>query len=620
MIHMKTKQQKLAITPIQSLTLLSGYARKKLSEQTKAVSFIMLYLIGFQLMILVIPLSNPIKLLVGLTAVVLGLAFFLEGLFLSVMPLAEMAGAELPTKTKLPTTLMLAFSLGILATLAEPAMVVLKEVTNFIPMHKAPLLYYLFNEKNMIFVITLGLGVGFAMILGSLQSLKNFSLKILIVILVILALILSILAYIDPRSRPMVALSWDAGGIATGAVTVPLIIAFGLGISRVTGDKNEANGLGIITLANLSPVNALLILSLILRTSVPMPTEDLSTFLEDSKASVFLQEQHFSQTSEQANILSKRLSFFIQQFKAAITAVGPLVLILTLIIFAIIRKRPSFIDEKILGIVFSIIGMFFLNYGIQTGLNILGRDVGSHVYTIIKPEETPVTIISNFSPSNLEYFSKANGEMTAFFKLVFNDKIQYIPFEEKRYNSTTKEYYLKTNDFLLQQQVAKTWGKLFLFFMFFIFLGFGAVVAEPTLHALATTLSEMTAGSFPKAQLVRQVAMGVGVGLAIGVARMMLDIPFLFMLLPLYIIALILTLFSENTYTAIAWDAAGVSTGPITVPLVITVGLGINQFLGSSEQFGFLTLGATIPILILLTISLKTKIRQNRIQKEQGNT
>jgi Protein of unknown function (DUF1538) len=617
-MYMKASISKITITKAQSVALIMGYTEKKFSAQLRAISFITLYLIAFQLIILNVPLEHPISLFWGLLAVVLGLAFFLEGLSLSVMPLAEMAGAELPSKMPLLVTLILAFFLGMLATLAEPAMVILKEVANSIPMHRAPLLYYLFNYQNTTFVLALGLGVGLAILLGSLRTLKNFSLKAFIIGLLIMALVTSILAYLDPRSRPMIALAWDAGGIATGAVTVPLIIAFGMGLNRTRGGSGDGNGLGIVTLANLGPINTVLLLSLFTRSHVPMPADTIELFMQDPLASIFSQLPADAAT-DSMHTLSQDLFLFLGQIKAAITAVGPLVLALIFIILIFIRKRPTFVDEKILGILFSIIGMFFLNFGIQTGLTTLGRDIGVNVYNIIREEDPAPRIIPNFDLNYLEYAPRANGDMVPFLRIVIDNQISHIPFELERYNSVTHEYLLPDTTNLLQQELTRPWGRMMLFLAFFILLGFGAVVAEPTLHALANTLSEMTAGSFPKAQLINQVALGVGIGLAIGVVKMIFNVPFLFVMLPLYIIALILTIFSESTYMAIAWDAAGVATGPITVPLVITVGIGLNQHLKSDEQFGFLTLGATIPILILLTMSLRARIKQRRL-KQGGNT
>ncbi|NIZ40593.1 DUF1538 family protein [Entomospira entomophila] len=611
---MKAKANRIYITPRQSLALVHGYGKKKISEQLRAISFITIYLIIFQLIVLNIPLSDPVSIFIGLSAVVLGLAFFLEGLFLSVMPLAEMAGAELPSKMPLAITLILAFFLGILATLAEPAMVVLQEVANSIPMHQAPLLYYIFNYKSLILVMALGLGVGIAILLGSLLTLRNFSLKTFIISLLILALALSIIAYLDERSRPMVALAWDAGGIATGAVTVPLIIAFGLGLNRTTENDSESNGLGIVTLANLGPVNSVLLLSIIMRSFVPHPANDLESFLANPEAFSFIETLDALQVETTLNG-GKDVSFFLEQMKAAITAVGPLVLALALIIMIFIRKRPNFIDEKILGVIFTIIGMFFLNYGIQTGLTVLGRDVGSNIYSIIAEDEPSTSTIHNFDVDTLEYILRPNGESTPFFKISISGRVQHIPFEVENYDAESQTYHLGSTTTRLEREFNQPWSKMLLFLGFFILLGFGGVIAEPTLHTLANTLSELTAGSFPKAQLIQQVALGVGIGLAIGVIRMMWDIPFLFLLLPLYIFALVLTIFSESTYMAVAWDAAGVATGPITVPLVMTVGIGLNQHLPSQEQFGFLTLGATIPILILLTVSLKAKIQQKRLQQ-----
>lgn len=77
--------------------------------------------------------------------------------------------------------------------------------------------------------------------------------------------------------------------------------------------------------------------------------------------------------------------------------------------------------------IFTIIGMFFLNYGIQTGLTVLGRDVGSNIYSIIAEDEPSTSTIHNFDVDTLEYILRPNGESTPFFKISISGRVQHIP-------------------------------------------------------------------------------------------------------------------------------------------------------------------------------------------------
>jgi len=110
----------------QALKMLGPYAQSKIVDQIKTVSLIVAYLVLFQLIVLSIPISNALIVALGIGVVVLGLAFFMEGLFFGLMPLGEICGIRLPQKTVLPVILMFAFILGLGATFAEPAIGVLK--------------------------------------------------------------------------------------------------------------------------------------------------------------------------------------------------------------------------------------------------------------------------------------------------------------------------------------------------------------------------------------------------------------------------------------------------------------------------------------------------------------
>jgi hypothetical protein len=144
------------------------------------------------------------------------------------------------------------------------------------------------------------------------------------------------------------------------------------------------------------------------------------------------------------------------------------------------------------------------------------------------------------------------------------------------------------------------------------FLGFGATLAEPALNTLGLTVQNLTQGVFNKSTLLYAVSTGVAFGIALGLARIIFDLPLAWLLLPTYLLAVVLTLLSSEEFVNIAWDSAGVTTGPITVPLVLAMGLGIGDAVQVVEGFGMLAMASIGPILSVLAtglwIRLKTRL------------
>ena len=139
--------------------------------------------------------------------------------------------------------------------------------------------------------------------------------------------------------------------------------------------------------------------------------------------------------------------------------------------------------------------------------------------------------------------------------------------------------------------------------VFAFFLGYGATLAEPALNALGTTVEKITIGAFRKKLLMHTVAVGVGLGIAIGVLKITYNLPLAYLLLPAYLLLLILTSLSSEEFVNFGWDSAGVTTGPITVPLVLAMGLGISANIpGVSNGFGILALASAGPIVTVLTV------------------
>ncbi len=141
------------------------------------------------------------------------------------------------------------------------------------------------------------------------------------------------------------------------------------------------------------------------------------------------------------------------------------------------------------------------------------------------------------------------------------------------------------------------------------FLGYGATVAEPALNALGITTENLTNGVFKKKTLIKAVSVGVGFGIATGLAKLIFDLPLVWLLVPSYLLAVVLTFLSTEEFVNIAWDSAGVTTGPITVPLVLALGLGLGNATNAVEGFGILCMASIGPILTVLTTGLWAQYR-----------
>ena len=105
------------------------------------------------------------------------------------------------------------------------------------------------------------------------------------------------------------------------------------------------------------------------------------------------------------------------------------------------------------------------------------------------------------------------------------------------------------------------------------------------------------------------VALGVGIGIALGIMKIIFAWSIAKMLIPGYIIGMALTAFSSEEFVNVAWDSAGVTTGPVTVPLVLAMGLGFGKSLDAIEGFGILSMASICPIIAVLCTGLFIKLK-----------
>jgi hypothetical protein len=153
---------------------------------------------------------------------------------------------------------------------------------------------------------------------------------------------------------------------------------------------------------------------------------------------------------------------------------------------------------------------------------------------------------------------------------------------------------------------------LFLVLIFAFGMGYGATMAEPALNALGITVEGITVGTIKRVQIVQIVSIGVGIGIVLGLSRILFDLPLVWLLVGAYVLLIPLTYWSEEEFTAIAWDSGGVTTGPVTVPLVLAMGLSIGGELNIADGFGVLALASAFPIITVLLYGLYARSKQKR--------
>ncbi|GHU20593.1 hypothetical protein FACS189475_09580 [Betaproteobacteria bacterium] len=192
-----------------------------------------------------------VKLAVGYAGVVFGQVLFLVGLDVSVLPIGELIGSSLIRLKKTIFIIFFGFLFGLLATVAEPALSVLARQTHMI----MPLV----NETVFIWIMGTGIGVfvGFAMY----RVLKDMDIKVVFVVLYVITFALIIFT-----PEEFIALAFDGSGATTGDISVPFILALGIGVSAtMSKHKSIDDTFGIIGLASVGPIIALFIYGIILK-------------------------------------------------------------------------------------------------------------------------------------------------------------------------------------------------------------------------------------------------------------------------------------------------------------------------------------------------------------------
>ena len=245
--------------------------RSKLIEKSKETlhAVLPIILIVLLLSFTIAPISPDIlmEFLLGAVMLIVGLLFFSIGAEMAMTRMGERVGTIM-TKTKnLFAMVLISFLLGFVITISEPDLQVLAQQVASIP--------------NLVLILAVAAGVGLFLVFALLRMLLRIPLAPMLLIFYALAFVL---AYFVPKD--FLAVAFDSGGVTTGPMTVPFIMAFGIGISAIRNDSHAAeDSFGLVSLCSVGPIVAVLILAMIYH---PGSSEYLSEAIPEIADSVQL--------------------------------------------------------------------------------------------------------------------------------------------------------------------------------------------------------------------------------------------------------------------------------------------------------------------------------------------
>lgn len=468
------------------------------------------------------PFSSTELIVFGISVlfVVLGMWLFNIGAESSMREMGEFVGSTITKKKSMVLLVVVFFLFGAFITIAEPDLSVLAQQVPGIP--------------SWILIGSIGVGVGVFLVIGALRILFQKSLKVWL--LAFYGLMFAICCMVDYSFIP---LSLDSGGVTTGPITVPFILAIGLGIAASrSGSKTNADSFGLVAFSSIGPILVVLILSLFIRNNT------LTYELDQLNHNVI-------GTSIVNPFLNSLLGINGSLLKVAISLL-PIVAFFVIYELIFIRLSPRKLVGLLLGVLFVYVGLVLFLTAVDAGFLPIGQKLGQD-------------IASN------------NVELLALI------------------------------------------GAL---------LGLVAVFAEPAVHVLTDQVEKVSDGSVKKIAVLIFIALGNALAIAISLLRVRFGFSLLFIVVPGYFVAFLLSFIVPDIYSAIAFDAGGVVSGPMNSTFILPFAIGACSVISAesasndimTNAFGTIAIVALMPLLMIQILGLSGTIRianERRIARER---
>ncbi len=492
----------------------------KFKEALISVLPITILILVLNFSIVHIPTWDIISFAFGFVFLVFGISLFSLGADMSMIPMGQNMGDRLMRKKDLGLLLLSSFLIGFLVTIAEPDLMVLGEK---------------FGDLKWTIMIGVGIGVGLFLTISTWRVVYKISLKWILIVGYIFIFGIAIIMHFI--SEEFVVISFDSGGVTTGPITVPFILAFGLGIAHSTKNNQSDEGdnsFGAVAVCSMGPIIAILILKIFLAA------------LDVDKTTQVVDSEYHSISS-----FIDLLEYFGESFFVQVKEVGVPILMIVLL-FLLYQGFLLRIDKQ--SVIRILLGLFITYCGLVlflTGAKIGFMNIGSYMGRQIALE---------------------------------NYNWILIPLG--------------------------------------IVIGFFVVLAEPSVHVLTKQVENITNGGISRKKILFTLAIGVGISIALAMARNLFNISIWYFIIPGYFISIILIFVVPGFFTSIAFDSGGVASGPLTSTFLLPLSMGIcstiygsnsNEFVINS--FGIVTLVAMTPLITIQLLGLNYKFKQDKLAK-----
>ena len=279
---------------------------------------------------------------VGAVLLILGIGLFNLGADLAMTPMGTHVGSGLSRQKKLSLLLTVCFVLGMLITIAEPDLQVLAKQVSAV-------------MNGTVLIYAVGIGVGAFLVVSILKIVFRKSLSDILMLFYMLLFAIALMLVVNGNA-PLLPMAFDSGGVTTGPITVPFIMALGVGISNVLGDRrNKENSFGLVALCSVGPILAVLLLGVFSRNDLTYAVPDY-TVSNDIPGAFLHTAGHTA--------------------KEVALALGLIVVFFLICQFAFLKLPKKRLLRIAVGVVFTYIGLVMFLTGVNVGFMPIGYKLG----------------------------------------------------------------------------------------------------------------------------------------------------------------------------------------------------------------------------------------------------
>ena len=318
--------------------------KEKIRESLSAVLPITGIVLMLSIFLIPMELGSVVMFLTGAMMLIVGMGFFQLGAEMAMTPLGEGVGVQISKMKKLLTVLLTGFLMGVIITVSEPDLQVLAGQVPSVP--------------NMVLIMTVAVGVGLFLALAIVRIRYKISLSMLLIVCYLALILVSMFV-----PKEFLAVAFDSGGVTTGPMTVPFIMAMGVGLASVRSDKNAANdSFGLVALSSVGPILAVLILGCFFK-----PTEAAYTLTDVATVVT---------TQDVARVFAQGLPLYARE---VLLSLVPILWVFLIFQWLTHRYHGLQIKRIIVGFGYTYIGLVLFLCGANVGFAPVGAYLGKEL-------------------------------------------------------------------------------------------------------------------------------------------------------------------------------------------------------------------------------------------------